>query len=448
MSLDEAARLIEIEDYAQAGELLNAHLIDCPDDAQALYYAGNVLYESGKPTLAQALYEKADRASPGRWMIQTNIARCMADQHRYSQAKDIWLEVNDERPGDVLILNNLASAELQLGNPAGAVSWCKRALDVDPDNVKAHTNLGFAYLATYDYARGWNEYAWGQGHLQWRDFKQFADEPEWSGHAGNVIVYAEQGLGDQILLSNPLHALCAAKSVRVHVDCHKKLAGLFARSFPLADVHGTQMRHVSDLDWTRNLDISASMSFSGMQRHFRRHSDEWPGSRYLKVCQTRRRQWDSTLPSDKPRIGIAWSGGSAQTQRKTRSATIEQFLPILRAVDAHWVSLEYVDSAQEIAALKSDYGVVVHDYPWATQTLDYDDTAALVDCLDVVVAPATTVVHLAGALGIRCLCAVHPAPHCFFGSDGDRLPYYDSVRLYRRAGEDWADQISAIAEAL
>jgi len=51
-----------------------------------------------------------------------------------------------------------------------------------------------------------------------------------------------------------------------------------------------------------------------------------------------------------------------------------------------------------------------HHFPSATETADYDDTAALVSNLDAVVCVTTAVAHLCGTLGLRCHVLVPEKP--------------------------------------
>jgi tetratricopeptide (TPR) repeat protein len=96
----------------------------------------------------------------------------------------------------------------------------------------------------------------------------------------------------------------------------------------------------------------------------------------------------------KPVIGLAWRGGIPKTGAKYRQWDLEQLLPILQSVDAHWVSLQYKSAAKEIEAFRRDHPEIdLVEYPHATLTNDYDDTAALVSALDQIVCMQTAVTH-------------------------------------------------------
>jgi len=176
---------------------------------------------------------------------------------------------------------------------------------------------------------------------------------------------------------------------------------------------------------------------SRLQEYFRDNIDKFTGKPYLLADQFRRVQWRASLDSlgDKPKVGIAWTGGAQLTQRESRSTDLEKLLPILKK-DVTWISLEYKDRTEEIESFHKKHGIKIHNFPWATLTDDYDDTAALVAELDLVIAVPTSVVHLAGALGIDCWCVLHPHPHFMFGLEGNSMPFYKSVELFRRK-KDW-----------
>ena len=121
--------------------------------------------------------------------------------------------------------------------------------------------------------------------------------------------------------------------------------------------------------------------------------------------------------------------------------------PLILSVPAQWVSLQYTRCDDEITAIAARTGVTVHH--WQTAIDDYEDTAALVCALDVVVSVCTAIVHLAGALGRRALVMVPAAAEWRYGAGGDRMPWYPSVRLVRqeRPGE-WGAVVEQVCMAL
>jgi ADP-heptose:LPS heptosyltransferase len=137
-------------------------------------------------------------------------------------------------------------------------------------------------------------------------------------------------------------------------------------------------------------------------------------------------------------IGIAWSGGIPKTGSKFRRAALDDWMPVFAAIDAHWVCLQYRDASDEIAEFtKAHPHVDLVQYPWATLTKDYDDTAALVASCDLVIAMQTSVNHLSGALGVPTWTLIPTTSQWRYGETYTDLPWYSSVKLYRQQGENW-----------
>jgi ADP-heptose:LPS heptosyltransferase len=156
----------------------------------------------------------------------------------------------------------------------------------------------------------------------------------------------------------------------------------------------------------------------------------------------RRLQWRALFDSwKKPVIGIAWSGGRATTQRKTRRIGLEAFRPLIESRDAIFVSLQYEDPEDEI----KETGLPVKHIFRAVQSPDYDDTAAFVAELDEIIGIHTTIHHLAGAMGKPSTMLIPERPMWQY-SLGDSLPWYKSQVFHRqRKDESWKDCIARLA---
>jgi len=105
-------------------------------------------------------------------------------------------------------------------------------------------------------------------------------------------------------------------------------------------------------------------------------------------------------------------------------------------VDADFVSLQYKDPTDEIA----ESGLPVRHFKRACETSDYDDTAALVAELDLVLGVSTTAHHLADALGVQSLVFVPLRPTWLYARDP--VPFHPSWKLFRqKEGETWAKTV-------
>ena len=145
----------------------------------------------------------------------------------------------------------------------------------------------------------------------------------------------------------------------------------------------------------------------------------------MKACPERQQQWEVIL-SSKPRIGIAWSGGTKNTREQFRSFGLETLSPLFD-LDAEFVNLQY----KSVDQVEMDrYGIT--NWPRAVlKGCDLEDTLAVISRLDCVVTCCTTVVYLAGALGVPCYVMVPEYCGYRYHNKGDTFPWYKSVKLFR-----------------
>ena len=183
---------------------------------------------------------------------------------------------------------------------------------------------------------------------------------------------------------------------------------------------------------------------------FRQTDESFHGKPYLKADPDRVLMWRALFATkQKPVIGIAWSGGMPQTGSKFRRMTLDDLLPVFRSVDAHWVCLQYKDASAEIADFGKRHGVDLVQYPHATLTNDYDDTAALVEACDRVLCMQTAVAHLAGALGKQCHVFLPKNSQWRYGEEGTDTLWYSSLKVIRQTKRgEWKDAISRAAVIL
>lgn len=444
MDLIAIQQLIDEEDYTKALNALDEFMLEKPDDLRALFMFGHIMMVQEKPGIAYHVFKWLSGLEPKREQVWVNLGKSLDDLGRNEEAQECYRKALKLDPQNLQATVNMASSAVVMCNYDQAVHWAKKAQLLDPTLRSAHVNLGYAYLMQGKYEKGWEEYEWGLGHMKYRDERVYVGEPRWKGEPNkNVVIYGEQGIGDQIALAQAIPD-ARRDCKRVILDVAPKLRNLFARSFIL-ETHGDQFN--TELDWPfdREFQINASCSLSSLQKYYRNAKHKFSGKPYLVADPVRRTAWRAILAElgDKPKIGIAWTGGTTENQRAARSATLEDLRPILNQ-DAIFVDLEYKDRSAEIDA----FDIKVHSFPWATQTKDYDDTAALVAELDLVIAVPTSVVHLAGALGVECWCLLNKKPHFMFGTAGDQMDWYESIRLFRRNKDEWTEQVNEVAEQL
>ncbi len=283
-----------------------------------------------------------------------------------------------------------------------------------------------------------------------RDRHRYGNAPDWDGDEqidGDIVIYGEQGLGDEVMLASCIpDAIKETDGNNLILNVDHRLANLFRRSFPQVQaVYGDRHRF-PNIRWDKHHKITAQAALGQLQTFYRKTDADFPGKPYLIPDPDRMAAYGGLIqrisPDGEPIVGIAWQGGKPHAaERSERSLELEDFLPLIdpekSGIYAHWFVLEYVDVNKEVDDFKRAHPELasrVHYFPWILRSSDYDDTAALTALLDSVVTVPTTILHLAGALGIDCHVLLPIVPHWRFGYDPawKDFPWHKSVHLFRR----------------
>ncbi len=443
--LIEADRLRMAGDYENALRLASNILNENFDFVPAINTVANVLIDTKRFGLASVLMQRAVHLQPNMGVLWMNLGICYEEMEHLDEAEKCFTKALSRSPNDDLALSNLAALYIKKSEPQKALNCAEKALRLNAKEPLIRTNISQAHLMMGNWKEGWASYDFNIGRKGRRD-RTYGNIPRWTGVEGlNLVVHGEQGIGDEISFASCLPDLM--RENKVVLECDHRLQGLFRRSFDIP-VYGT-LYLKGGLTWPHEHDLDAKVAIGSLPGFYRNSVESFPGTPYLKADPERRIQWRALLDSmgPKKKVGIAWTGGIAKTGRSHRSMHITDMLPILRQ-DATFISLQY-KPVPELYDLMTDTGITVHHWPHAMETKDYDDTAALVAELDLVITVQQSVVHLAGGLGVPCWVMVPTEGALWrYGVKGSEFPWAKSVKIYRQHDKKWLDTIAEVATDL
>lgn len=424
------------EDPDEAHRRSRALLDKDPDDAQALFMLGVIEAKAERFGLAYNLFRRVVDLKPNRAEAWNNVGMALEGLHLTQKAREAFLEAWKRDKKVANFPANVALTYMEERDYSKALEWTAKAFQLDPEHAGAKTTWGMSNLALGNWKDGWAGMAYALGG-KFRKEVVYGDEVRWDGTPGqSVVFYGEQGIGDEVM-----YASCVPDAIEhckeVVIECDPRLEGLFRRSFPKAAVYGT--RRQTQVDWLEKHQLDARCPVGQMPQFFRPTPESCPGTPYLVADPERRIQWRALFDSwgKKPKIGLAWSGGSRHNNPEARHIGLEAFRELIESVDADYVSLQYTDPSEEIAQT----GLPVRHYARATLTNDYDDTAAMVAELALVIGPHTSVHHLAGAMGVPSLILVPKKTNWMY--QGKAMPWYRSATLVKQVGS-WEETIGTL----
>lgn len=438
-----AEKFREKKELDDAMRVVCGYLNENYESIPGIVMAAHILLDAGRIGLAQALMKLATMMEPNSSVLWSDLGLCYQEGANLDEGEKCFIKALQRDPNNLYALNNLAQLYVNTAQPLKAINCADKALRLNSPIPDTKYNRGIAMLQLGNWKEGWEGYDYALGKHKARKERTYGIIPRWTGVKGlEIAAYGEQGIGDEISFASCIPDLMADN--KVVVECDKRLEGLFRRSFD-CPVYGT--RNDPGVSWLKDHNIDASVAFGSLPRYYRNKDEDFTGKPYLKADPQRRLQWRALLDSlgDKKKIGIAWTGGLKHTGTKRRSVSLVDLMPILQQ-DATFISLQYKD-CPEVDALEKERGIKVHHWPHAMQTNDYDDTAALVAELDLVITVTQAVVHLAGALGVPCWVLTPKAPMWRYRLTGEKMLWYQSVRLYRQKSE-WVHTIADVATDL
>jgi len=428
------------EDPDQAAGIAHEILREDPNDKAALFILGVVNSRAERFGTSIALYERITRLDPRRHEAWNNLGMALMECGDYPGGRNAFKRAIEIKETAGYIAN-IAATYLQEGNPVEALKWAKRSLNKGEDD-KIWTTYGFANLGIGNWKEGWQGYEKCLGG-RFRKIVQVGEEPRWDGgDVENLFIYGEQGLGDEIMYASCLED--AQKHAKhIVLECDKRLAGLFQRSFPEIEVHGTRR---DEQNWAKGRSFDAGSAIGSLAYLFRPDRALCPRKPYLVADPERRLQWRALFDSWGARVvGLAWTGGRVTTHKRERTIGLEAFRPLIQKYTSErptvFVSLQYKEPFAEI----EEAGLPVRHIARGVQSPDYEDTAAFVMELDEVIGIHTTIHHLAGAMGKKSTVLVPSKPMWNYATGND-LPWYPDNKFFRqKPNEAWVDCIKRLA---
>ena len=273
--------------------------------------------------------------------------------------------------------------------------------------ARAHT-----YLAKGDFQAGWEEYEY-----------RLEEAGTWDGtqslRGKTLLVKAEGGLGDQIFFARYKGFFKKMDRGYVLWEVDEPLADYFKWGLGLETViRGKEvpehdlMVHAGSLPYIFGTKQGTIPTFCNNQ-YYRKN----------KITN----------------IGLACSGNPLHPDDHHRSIPLAAFEPLL-VLDKKFYLMQKGVRHTDQPAFKN---IVNSDFD------DVENMAADMAEMDLVITVDTMTAHLAGAEGIPTILLLPYACDWRWGLEGDRTPWYPSVRIFRQ-GEDreWGPVIQKVLEEL
>lgn len=108
--------------------------------------ARELMVERGDVRQAQSLFRQVLSIDPGDAQANIHLGVMEMWARDFKKSREYFERAQRREPGNPLILNNLGFSILEDGNPAEAILFFEKALEIDPEHIEARINFARALL--------------------------------------------------------------------------------------------------------------------------------------------------------------------------------------------------------------------------------------------------------------------------------------------------------------
>lgn len=478
-ALKEAQRLIKENRLLDAEVVLNQLVKIDPENQAALQTLGIVKYGQRKFDEGAKIFSKALESEPDNHENHNNLSLCYLHLGKFQEVKDHINKAIELAPDNHSYYSNLGMLYRQLGEEDEAIDAFMKSLEIKPndphvwihvsstygykkdlesaikylnkaleyeDLPDAHVDLAHANFLAGNWKKGFEEYEHRmENSPQANYFKSnYNQEKRWiKGNDLNnkkLTIYCEQGRGDFLQFLRYVPEITKKYNnvkISFHVESilHEVLKDNGYQNISEEIVEHDYHCSIMSLPYLLDIDV-----------------EKFDNSPYLKV--SKKADFSSDDYKGKIKIGIAWAGNPQHPNDINRSVALNNFKPIYNLPNvklfslqkdirnrAYWNRPEAID----LTADANDMKIV----DMAEYITNFQDTAAIINELDLIISADTGIIHLAGALGKETWVLIPFNPDWRWGFEGNDTFWYPTLKLYRQKERySWKEPFQEIAEAI
>ena len=381
--------------------------------------------------------ERAIEIDPTKSFFYVNLALQYKGQDQYEKAFALFDKSMELNSNDAGAWSNLGSTYGHDKRFEKAIECFDKAIALAPNLSSAYVDKGYALSLQGKFSEAWPflhkrlEYFPPAEHFRRIfDFKKLWDGTQ-SLEGKRLVLWCEQGLGDMIQFSRYIKDL-QDRGAYVIVHCPGPIVKVFQTNGwgNLVTEDAAKVEH----------DYHCSMIDVPM---FLGLNDDQLGLRnYLKSS----RQADLSQYDGMHKIGLVWAGNPRHPSDQKRSTKLSHFRGIHDIPNVKLFNLQkdlrmraYANQSDPIDLTAGCEDMKIIDCSPFLE--DFDDTAAILNELDLLISVDTSVLHIAASMGKPTWGLLHYNPDWRWCATGDKSVWYPSLRLFRQPERDNWDAV-------
>lgn len=352
---------------------------------------------------------------------------------------------------------------------AAATKAFETAMAYSPNYAEAHFNTALTSLMLGEISKGFHHYQQRWAIESFPSTRRRFRHSIWEGPIkhpmSRVLVFMEQGLGDEVMFSWYLSFL-QSDALQVIVDCDHRLIGIMKRTFPSFKVVPRpvdesifkldKQAHLRDADYKIPIGHLPCHYVGELKQHIsnNKHLYTQRGTKQpprLVADPEKVEFWRRAIKErfgDKKVIGISWRSSFSTAQRDAQYVSIPELSEAL-AADVGVINLQYSyreSECEQLEEMAEKFGFDFYTPPGIDLKDDLDDIFAILQCCDACVTPLISLAWMSGAVGTPTWVFRTASELRTFHMIGTPfVPWAPSIKLFfRKPRTSWKSAISAI----
>lgn len=428
--IKKAFELHKEDKLIEAETLYHQVLEKSPENVEILNLLG-YLYIQKKQFLSAIEYlNKAIKINPKAFSVWFNLGLAYKNNNQIEDAIDAYQKALKIEPNHPDVYFNLANIYDNMNFTRTALDYFLKAYENGIKDENIHYFIGVCNLKLKNFEDGWEHYehrpskkfAITSQSLVYKDL--MAKTPLWNGEDikdKTLFVYYDSALGDTLMYARYLPIL---------KDLCKNL--LFKPQFSFIELFKENNFGAKIIDNTtlpQDVIFDTHIPMMSIPYVLKHNSEsQIPFSEgYLKVNPEKAKEFkEKCFDTNTLKIGIKWKGNTAYDLE--RIISLKSFYHLFKMPNTTFYSIQKGEGIEEIDELPPSYKVV----NIGKDLENFNDTAAVIENLDLIICNDTSVAHLAGAMGKPCWVLLPFVQNWRWHNDISYSPWYKSIKLFKQ----------------
>jgi len=425
-----------IEDYSRAEEYFNLSLKISPNRVSILTNLSATQIKLKKLDEAKRHLEKILSLEPKNILALMNLANVYSESRQFDKAHHyLDLAIQNDRDNPELLCNKGSVFRFE-GKLENALELYSIAIQKKNNYNFAKFNQAICQLSLENLDDGWANY-------EFRESKYDEEIPRVKRPPKNttIDILSEQGIGDVIMFASLIPLLRDYKNINFYID--ERLIESFSISFP-------KINFSSHANMNNHINKNYQIRIGSLAQFFLREMDDFKkiNKPFLKPVDSKIKQTEKYIKKNKINIGVYWSSASKQLGKVTKIPLID-IIKKINVNDKNIISIQDGDHEKELNDVSTKLQISFTKVKSFNLKNDISHLAALISQCDLIISISSTVIHLAGAMGVPTIVLSQYSPDWRYFQSSNKVSWYSNTYLLKQHKlDDWDYPLSLLNDEI